>query len=1172
MTPPVRSEDYRNKPPAGVNTLNYRLSPGLRKQLIRQMKLITVLLIMALVQAGATGYSQQVTLREKNASVEAVFHAIEKQTGYVFFYDHADLQHQKISINLKNVTLEEALDRCFAKLPLTYKIIGTTIAIKRKERVTPNKDQPGTSSLKIVSPTTSPASAPLSFLHREMTTLPKPVVQRITGRVNDENGESLPGVSILVKGTQQGTTTDGEGRFQIEVPNDNTVLVFSFVGYVSQEVVVGNRTTLNISLEVDQKALEEVVVVGYGTQSKKMLTGAISSVKSEQLTSAPVSNVTNLLAGRLPGLVSKQESGRPGGDAASLNIRGFGSPLVIVDGIQASFSTLDPNTIESVTILKDASAAIYGARAGNGVILVTTKRGSSGKPIIDFKSDWSFQSVTNMPKLVNSGQWAELIREAHLNRGNPESSARFTQEDIDKFYAGTDPDYPNTDWMKVASNKFAPQSQNNLSIRGGNERIRYFGFLGYLNQKTMFKNNGQYERYNIQSNIDAQITKTLSLQLDIAGIVEKRLFSSRDLNNAIWQEYWTSEPFWSPTLPNGEISYGGAGAAIGLHYVSNMDLTGYTSNDKTDLRGSISLEQRIGPIEGLSAKLFANYNQVYTFGKSFSFLSDSWSYNYSNQTYSQWTSKTAPVLSHNNARDRILTGQLSLKYERTFGNRHDISALALYEAIDFSSDWISAQRTDFQTTSLDYLFAGATDRQFNNGSASEMGRQSYVGRINYAFASKYLLEAILRVDESAKFIKNQRRGFFPNVSVGWRLSEEPFFQNSFSRLDNLKLRASYGITGMDEVGNFRFLSGYNYGQRYILGTAPSTGLVTTALPNPYLTWEQMKTYNLGLDLSFLRNLFYAELDFFYRDRDKIPGTRVSSLPTTFGADLPLLNLNRISTRGFELVVGNEGRKGDFRWDVSGNISWNRSRWEYFDEPVFDDEDSERLNKRTGRWTDVAFGYKSEGLFSSQEEIASLDFVYDEGAGNQGVQPGTIRYVDINGDGLLNWRDQVEIGKGTTPRWMGGINLQLNYKQLDFSALLQGAFGFYSDLMSFISNNNPSIPRFSQLVYDERWTPENNRKEGLVPRLGVPYTDMTSDFYYKKADYLRLKTLSIGYNVPASLTQKINLQSARIFLAGVNLFTISGLNKYSIDPEAPSGRGGYYYPQMKTISLGANLSF
>src|SRR5690606_19850136 len=340
MTPPVRSEDYRNKPPAGVNTLNYRLSPGLRKQLIRQMKLITVLLFMDLVQAGATGYSQQVTLREKNASVEAVFHAIEKQTGYVFFYDHADLQHQKISINLKNVTLEEALDRCFAKLPLTYKIIGTTIAIKRKEGVTPNKDQPGTSSLKIVSPTTSPASAPLSFLHREMTSLPKPEVQRIVATVNDENGEPLPGVSILIKGTQQGTTTDGEGRFQIEVSNENAVLVFSFVGYVSQEVVVGSRSSLEITMQSDQKLLDELVVVGYGTQSKEKLTGAIATIRGQDLENRPTASPANLLQRLAPGLtISKSGQGDYPSATSTVKVRNFATwkggdnqPLYVING------------------------------------------------------------------------------------------------------------------------------------------------------------------------------------------------------------------------------------------------------------------------------------------------------------------------------------------------------------------------------------------------------------------------------------------------------------------------------------------------------------------------------------------------------------------------------------------------------------------------------------------------------------------------------------------------------------------------------------------------------------------------------------------------------------------------------------------------------------------------
>lgn len=509
----VLSRDIRSKPPAGVIALKFRLSPGLRKQLIRQMKLITVLLIMALVQAGATGYSQQVTLREKNASVEAVFHAIEKQTGYVFFYDHADLQHQKISINLKNVTLEEALDRCFAKLPLTYKIIGTTIAIKRKERVTPNKDQPGTSSLKIVSPTTSPASAPLSFLHREMTTLPKPVVQRIVGKVNDENGDPLPGVSILIKGTQQGTTTDGEGRFQIEVSNENAVLVFSFVGYVSQEVVVGSRSTLDISLEIDEKSLEEVVVVGYGVVRKSDLTGSVARVGEEDIKSTPVVSLDRALQGRAAGVMVTASSGAPGA-SNTIRIRGTGSvnagndPLYVIDGFPTgNLNTINPNDIESIEILKDASAtAIYGSRGSNGVVIVTTKRGKEGQSNIGFESYYGVQKVRRKIPLLNASEYAAFINEARKNAGAA------------PYFDGSSPQRPlpetlgeGTDWQDRVLQS-APIQNYQLTFSGGESKTKYSISGNYFHQDGIVLNSF-FKRFTVRANIDREVRSWLKIGL-----------------------------------------------------------------------------------------------------------------------------------------------------------------------------------------------------------------------------------------------------------------------------------------------------------------------------------------------------------------------------------------------------------------------------------------------------------------------------------------------------------------------------------------------------------------------------------------------------------------------------------------------------------------------------------
>ncbi|MBE0654267.1 MAG: TonB-dependent receptor, partial [Bacteroidales bacterium] len=978
----------------------------------------------------------------------------------------------------------------------------------------------------------------------------------ITGQVLDAQGNPLPGANISIKGENVGAITNLEGEYSIQVSGSDAILVFSFVGYLTQEIQVGNQREINVSFLEDALGLEEVVVVGYGAKKRASITGSVATVSSEKLTVAPVASTTNALAGRLPGLITKQQSGLPGSDNATLSIRGFGAPLVIVDGVESSFNNIDANEIESISVLKDAAAAIYGSRAGDGVILVTTKRGKADKPTITINSNMTFQSPTNMPILASSGQMAELHREAHTNSGQPEENQRFTQEEVDLFYAGTNPDYPNTDWLDVVARNAAPQQQHNLSVRGGSDKISYYGFLGFLDQQSMFKNNGgEYQRYNLRSNIDAKITDNLSALIDISSIWEDRDFPWRsdEGDNSVWQEYWTTEPFFHPTLPDGRLAYGGAGGAIGIHYMTNSELSGYKRTQSQNLKGSLGLNYDFNLVQGLSAKAFVNLNQDNYFYKAFSRLANSYTYNYSNETYSQNTSQNQPQLVHQDNKSRIMTGQFSFNYDRTFGDDHEFAALALYEVIDYYSDWIRAQRVGYKTAAIDYLFAGGVASQSADGRASEMGRQSLIGRVNYAYKSKYLVEATIRMDESAKFSEEERRGVFPSVSLGWRVSEEGFIRNNLPVLENLKLRASYSQTGKDEVGNFQYLSGYQYGDLYMLGSAASQGLIATGLANPFLTWETMTIYNGGLDFSLSNRKLYGEFDVFYRDREGIPGRRTQSLPGTFGATLPVENLNAINTRGFELLLGHVGRVNDFNWNINGNISWSRSRWSYYDEPAeWDDADQERLNKRTGEWTDRLFGYVSEGIFTSQEEIDALDYVYDETIGNAALKPGDIRYKDSNGDGLLNWKDQEEIGNGVFPHWIGGLNLDLAYKNFDLTAFFQGAFGFYQRAVLKWGNN------YSELMYNERWTPENNNKDGLIPRLGgANSNNWNSDFYNKKSDYLRLKTISLGYNVPGQVLQKVNIQNLRLYVAATNLFTISEMNKYALDPEAPSGRGGYY---------------
>lgn len=1116
------------------------------RMLVRKRCYITLLVVLLFscfnLQAQKKG---TVTVQVQNASLKDIFDAIEKQSTYRFAYQNELLDNRKdITLSKKNVDVTVVLDIALTGRELTYKVVSPkSIVITKKAQRTDSKS-----------------------------------VKSVSGTVVDVNGEPIIGASVMVKGTTNGTITDIDGHYLLTVP-ENCSLEISYIGYTTLTVSSKGKNIINATLTEDAQLLDEVVVVGYGTQKKVNVTGAVSTVSSDKLTVAPLASTTNTLAGRLPGLISKQESGLPGGDNSSLSIRGFGSPLVIVDGVESSFNNIDANEIESVSILKDASAAVYGARAGDGVILITTKRGIVDKPTITLQSSITLQAPTNLPKMASSGQMAELWREAQINAGVPENQLKFTQEDVDKYYAGNDPDYPNTDWWDIVTRKWAPQQQHNLSIRGGSEKIKYYGFLGYTGQETLFKKNGgEYNRYNLRSNIDAKIFDNLTLQIDLSSIIEKRDFPVRggsDKDYSVWADYWNTEPFWSATLPDpNKIPYAGAGGTIGYHYTSNSELSGYKKTNTQNIKGTISLNYDFKYVKGLSAKAFFNYNQTYSFEKRFSYSSNSYSYNHSNDSYTQQTTGTNPQLTHQDNKSRIITGQFSLNYARDIAKDHHISALALVELIDTYSDWISAQRINYKSTAIDYLFAGGLDDQRADGRASEMGRRSFIGRLNYDYKSKYLLEATIRMDESAKFAKENRKGYFPSVSLAWRISEEYFIKNAIPSLDNLKLRLSYSETGKDDVRNmnneaisFAYLTGYLHGSSYLMGSSVSTGLVISGMPNSLLTWEKMQIFNGGFDFSFFNRKLYGEFDAFYRDRKGIPGQRHRSLPDTFGAQLPIENLNSINTRGFELIIGTEGRRQNFQWDLSANLSWSRSKWGHYDEPEYDDPDQARIYKKSGQWVDRSYGYISDGVFTSQEEIDALDFIYDTSNGNKALKPGDIRYKQYNDDGLLDWRDMDIIGKGTTPNWMAGMNVNLKYKNFDLSALFQGAFGFYNQIKLRWGNN------FSELMYNERWTQENNRKDALIARLGGANTnEASSDFYYKRADYLRLKTLSIGYSLPTSLLKKIQIKQLRIYGAATNVFTLSGLTKYDIDPEAPSGYGGYYYPQMQTVTLGLNLTF
>lgn len=1117
-------------------SLEWEYSVPISRKFLRIMKLTVLLLMLSCITVFANkAYSQStsINLNMKNATIKQVLSEIEDLTEYNFMYSEDLINvNRKVSIITTNQSIDQVLQDLFT---------GTNVLYKTTNRII----------------TLSPSNSPRTIRNT-----------KVEGKVFDSAGVPLPGVTIIIKGTTKGTITDFDGNYFLpDVPSD-AILVFSFVGMRTQEIPVNGKSLIDISMREDAIGLEEVVAIGYGTQRKGNLTGSVALVKADKLTVAPTTSVTNTLGGQLAGLKTKQVSGIPGSDGANLSIRGFNSPLVIVDGVETNFNNIDASQIESISILKDGAASIYGARAGNGVVLVTLKRGKESKVTVSVNGSLTFQNSTNLIKSGSSGQRAEWEREAHINANLPSSQIPWTLSDIQKFYNGDDQGYLNSDWFSAAIRPWAPQQNHNLSVSGGNKKIRFLSYLGYNNQQTISRHDGgDYNRINFQNTIDADIFDGLSLSSSVSYIKEERDFTAMNLSHSNYYfALYDSDPRYPLRLPDKtKLSYAGSSYGNAL-FVSSRELAGYSRSKNHSIRINGELVYDFKEVKGLKLKAFINYNGYFGLSKMFKKQPDFYSYNVESDEYRfERKAQDATMLSLGSYYNDDLTQQYSVSYENTLNKDHKLSVLALHERISYNNEGFDTQRGNFNTSVIDQLFAGDPTTASNNATASEMGRSSFISRLNYNYKNRYLVETIFRADASAKFPKDGRWGFFPSVSLGWIASEESFLAG-FESIDNLKFRGSFGQSGDDGIGNYQYYAGYSYDMAYILGDGISQGLYSTGLANSTLSWERISIYNLGIDFSFFNRLLYGTAEGFYRLRDGIPGYRTESLPSTFGAALPLENLNSIDTRGFEVEIGSSGKFSEFTYSVSGNISWARSKWVDYDEPEFNDPDQKRIYGVTGKWTDERYGYISDGLFTSMEEISALDYVYKDLGGNESIRPGDVKYLDVNGDKIVDWKDQVKIGKGTMPNWMYGVNFNLLFKNFDLNMLFQGAFGYtsYIDL-----ETAPTV-----LKYENRWTEVENSKNSLVPRPGSknPANWWYSDYRNHNASYVRLKNMSIGYSLGRNSLERLKMSNLRIYVAGTNLFTLSNLSKYGVDPEAPEGTPAYYYPQQRTISLGISVNY
>ncbi|WP_145855564.1 SusC/RagA family TonB-linked outer membrane protein [Pedobacter suwonensis] len=1029
-----------------------------------------------------------------------------------------------------------------------------------------------------------PVAASSFAISAEKMKLAREIV--VTGTVTSD-GVPFPGVAVKIKGTEKTVQTDAKGKYSISVASTTDVLVFSYVGYTSQEQTVGDRTTINVQLSTDTKTLNELVVVGYGTQKKATLTGSISQVKGADLVKSPQPNLSNSLAGRFSGVVINNRSGEPGYDGSNITIRGLATTgsnnvLIVVDGIPGQIGgleRLDPNDIESVSVLKDASAAIYGNRAANGVILVTTKKGKTGKPTINYSFNQGFSSPTRLPKMADAATYAQIMNEINFD-SNPSGGLNqsYTADQIEKFRNGSDPLlYPNTDWIDQTLKKTALQSQHSLSVNGGSEDVKYYVSLGTINQNGIYKNGAtKYNQYNFRTNVDANVSKYLKLGLSVSGRQENRVFPQVGAGD-IFRSIYRAKPIVAAYYPNGLPT---TGIENSNPAVQVTDIGGTSKSPTQVLNGILRATFIIPGVEGLSVDGFFSADKSNVFTKSFNKPYLLYQYDATSQTYNSVITggnNQRATLTESQKNESLLTSNIKLNYARRF-NLHDINAFVGYEQSENHLEYFDAQRFNFLSTNLPELSQGgaaATD-YLNSGYSTNYNRKSVISRLAYSYDDKYLFEGQLRVDGSSIFPQGKQYGYFPSASVGWVMSKENWFSDNVKFVDNLKIRASYGALGNDNVNGFQYFDNYVLvGNGFVARDASNTltiqpGVNLVKLANPNITWEVAKKLDIGINATVFKN-FSIEAIYFQQKRSDILTTRNASVPGSSGIVnpfddksvnytplVPSENIGKVNNAGFEATLGYNHNGESFRWNASGNFTYAKSK------VIFIDEASGTLDyqRQTGRPLNAGLLYNAIGIFRTQQELDAYPHV-------SGAKVGDLKYLDYNNDGKITADDQTRTPYSNIPQITYGFTLGASYKNFDLSVVLAGQ----TQVSQYVLPEAGSVGNFYSSWADNRFGAAN--PNGTYPRVtdrasnAISGGQFNNTFWLNDASFLRLKNVELAYNIKASFLDRINVSGVRVYASAFNLFTISKVKDY--DPEGTSG-SGQFYPQQRIINLGANIKF
>lgn len=1021
---------------------------------------------------------------------------------------------------------------------------------------------------------------------------------QVTGHVADATGEPIIGANVTVKGTTVGTITDIDGNFTLEVGSTDGTLVVSFIGYKSAEAAIKGKSPINVILQEDTETLDEVVVVGYGTQNRKSLTGAISDVKSESLTRSVSTTTAGALSGKIAGISTRAKDARPG-KGISLEIRNMVAPLYVIDGIPYGgntgndwlvnsevsgndvFNSLNIEDIESITVLKDASAAIYGLRASNGVVLVTTKKGKKNEKVsINVNGYYGWQNLTRFPELANAEQYTRGLAEAAQNRGEDPNSV-YTKEELAKWAAGTEKGYKSYDYYDMIMRKNVPQYHVNASVTGGSERTNYYLSVAHTSQEAMMPD-FNYQRTNFQLNLDTKITNRFTIGAQVSGRYEK----TNDVGLPGGDGYYSAilavfkmRPIDSPYANDNP------------NYIRNIDSyrNGYNpAAFRRDIAGYKDSMTRYANINayaqydfgfGLTAKATFSYGYTNSRFDGYQYAYQIYTYDEASDTYNgtnaagRWRlqiDRSVPT--------RYM--QLQLNYNKQIKD-HNISAVLGYEASDY--DW--SKKTYGTEPSTDYLPLLQMDEINSFGDEwSYEARAGWLARVNYDYAHKYLVELLARYDGSYLYAPSQRWGFFPGASIGWRISEENFFAPLKSVVDDLKIRASIGQTGTESgVSLFGYLSGYNWNQgSAVLDGEYVTGLNQRGLPVTNLSWTKNTTKNIGFDLTMFGNRLTISADAFRKDITGVPAARYDVLlPSEVGYSLPNENLNKQAYVGTEAMATWTDHIGDFNYRVSGNITFSRYRNIESYKPRFSNSWDEYRNSSEDRWGGIYWGYQVIGQFQSEEEIKNYPVNLD-GQGNTTLLPGDLIYKDVNNDGVINGMDERPIGfpEGWAPILSFGGNIGLEWKgidlNIDFSGgAMQGWRQNYELTNAY--HNGGNSPAY---LLEDRWhrldlyDPESEWVPGRYPAIRngeFAYNNKNSDFWLHNVHYLRISNLEIGYSLPTWMLKPIHAQKVRIYGSVSNLCSFDNVHQYGIDPEITAA-AAVVYPQQRTFLVGFNVTF